>query len=124
MTGLFFEWVFLYAPASFFKTVRNVSIGLTHYFSIPLLLTSLFAPWRKDATSLQNAPANAWGQIILNNAVSRFIGFIVRGFTILLGLVSLFVWNVGAIIFFICWYCLPFFLIASILYGVRLILGI
>lgn len=124
MAVLFIEWIFYRAPASFLRTVRDVSVGLFYYFSIPILFGSLFAPWRRDATPLENAPAGLWGQIILNNIISRIIGFFVRSVTILIGLFAILVWNLGVVIFFIGWYGLPFLLFASVLYGARLFIGI
>ena len=121
MATLFVEWFFLKAPAYYLRTMREVSLGLYHYFSIPFLFMSLFAPWRHDAVPLQEVPASLWGQVIIGNVVSRLIGFSVRIATIIAGLTALFVWNIGSIFFLLAWYGLPLLMITSIIYGTRLL---
>jgi hypothetical protein len=121
MATLLVEWFLLRAPASYLRLMRDVTLGLYNYFSIPFLFMSLFAPWRHDTVSLQNVSANLWGQVIIGNIVSRTIGFIVRLTTIMAGLIALLVWNIGSIFFLLSWYGLPIVMISSIIYGVRLL---
>lgn len=61
---------------------RSLLIIVAQEFSLTLLLKTLFAPWRRDIAP----PGRSLDEILRNlllNLVSRFIGFLVRFFTIL-----------------------------------------
>jgi hypothetical protein len=124
MTLLFIDWIFIQAPTLFLKSMQQISSGIIHYFSLPGLFSSLFAPWRHDAVPLNRVPASLWFRIVVNNTVSRLIGFFVRSLTILTGITLLIIWNFSLVIFIICWYFLPLILGISIVYGIRLLIGI
>lgn len=55
---------------------------LTDSLSLPILLRTLFAPWKNDVLSARNIALSdqmkLWGQ----NFVSRFVGFLVRSIVI------------------------------------------
>jgi len=57
-------------------------------FSMPLLLRTLFAPWRKDITPLSGTLQQIF-QSLVENLVSRGIGFVVRFLTLVVGLIFL-----------------------------------
>jgi len=69
------------------KICRYFLIKTWDTFSIGILLSTLFAPWKQDVVRGKNVPLNVQMQFAVWNLISRFIGFIVRFFVILIGLV-------------------------------------
>ena len=84
---------------------------------------TLFAPYRHDAVDMNRLPIRFWGQAMLNNLVSRSVGFVLRLGVIMAGVVSIVVVGIGSIIFTVMWFCLPVLLLASIIYGIVLLAG-
>lgn len=121
MSGLFIEWFFITAPKTYLQYLKEVTIVFYNYFSISYLFNTLFAPWRHDAIAMSQVPIRYWFQVIINNGVSRFIGFLLRFFVILGGLLVILVFTTGTILFFIGWYILPIILTYSLYYGLQLL---
>lgn len=123
MAFLFLQWFYSDAPRRGAREGVRILANLTSFFSIPLLLTSLFAPWRRDTISLDRLPVRYWTQAILNNVVSRFIGFFIRLAVIVAGSCVLALALVAGVCIMVAWYGLPLLLIASFVYGVTLLGG-
>lgn len=121
MVALFFDWFYADAPRAYLNNGKAVTLALYNYFSLPLLLSTLFAPWRKDAVDMSRVPIRLWYQVFLNNTISRFIGFLVRMAVILAGAVVLFIMTLGLCLFLVVWYLMPLLMIASIVYGMSII---
>ncbi|HEY1074714.1 MAG TPA: hypothetical protein VGE59_03395 [Patescibacteria group bacterium] len=123
MTGLFIQWFYIDAPKRHVASMRAIVMALFQYFSISLLSSTLFSPWRHDAIDIQRLPLNRWGEAIMNNFTSRLIGLTMRMCVIGAGLVSITVFSVGALLFTFVWYILPFLLVGSVFYGFGLLIG-
>lgn len=123
MTGLFIQWLYLDAPESYWRTLRDLLLGLANYFSISLLASTLLAPWRHDAVDITRLPMNLWFQAIISNVVSRLIGLVVRGSTLFIGGLIIAGVTVAGVLIVACWYLLPILLISSIVYGIVIIGG-
>lgn len=78
------------------------------YFSFGMLFTTLFSPWRQIVTI--KPPDSSLDQILkamLDNVISRLVGFWVRSFVIFAGLVVVLVVFIIAIVAMIVWPLLP-----------------
>ncbi len=93
-----------------------------YYFSIPLLLKTLFSPWRKYKWSYGNPfdfKLNA--EALLSNLISRILGAIVRSFLILAGAAAeLAIVLLGLVVLF-CWLTLPLLMLAIFVFSLDLI---
>ncbi len=93
-----------------------------NFFSVPTLLKSFLAPWRRYEDSfgrgfdLQKAL-----EVITFNLLSRIIGIIMRSILILTGLLMEFVYFFGGITIFIIWLIIPFLIILGLWTGFRLL---
>ncbi len=77
---------------------KNMLWFTVHYFSIPLLLRSLFAPWKRMTESKGKGwDMEAIAGAIVINFFSRFLGALIRGILIGIGLATLAV-EIGSII--------------------------
>jgi hypothetical protein len=123
--GLFFEWYLFDFPKEILKGIKNyLKFGL-HYFSIPFLLKTFFAHWRKYIWRYPRAPdivkiLEVW----VSNQISRLIGMVCRSFLILAGLIyEILVLIFGILIFFL-WYFLPVILLLIFIYGAKFLFKI
>jgi hypothetical protein len=77
------------------------------FFSVPLLLTSLFAPFRQISAGRVNGPLGvqlrAWGDRLF----SRFIGAFIRLFLIIIGLIVVSLMSAFVLIISLLWPLLP-----------------
>lgn len=92
------------------------AIGQT--LAISILLKTLFAPW-KQITS--NNYQISFFQKLIDNSVSRFIGFLLRFFMLIFGGV----WALGVIIFGFIWLVLwPFIPVSPFILAILTIKGV
>ena len=82
-------------------------IATADYFSIDLLLKTLFAPFRQISAGQVDGPIGVRWRAFVDRLVSRFIGAIVRLFMILFGSVTLIIFAIigGASVVF--WGLIP-----------------
>lgn len=114
----FFAWWYSKGFVEITRRVGRVLSRIWGFFSIPMLLRTLFAPWKRITTeagkSLQEH-TRAWA----DNAISRLVGFTIRIFVIIAAFVSLTVVAVLGICFIIAW---PFVPPAIIYFVVRMVI--
>jgi len=82
---------------------------VVHYFSMPLLLPTLFAPWKRLVVE-ENTPGfhlDKWFQQITFNLISRCIGAVVRLFLLLVGLLTLLPAFLAGIMGLVAWVMFP-----------------
>ena len=111
---LWLKWHFYKMPKFLLGVWKNYILFALNYFSLPILLKSLFAPWRRYRW---NYPK--WFDIgefistLISNVFSRLIGALVRLVLIVIGILfQIFVIFAGLIIFLL-WILIPFIIIAG-----------
>lgn len=77
------------------------------FFSVSELFRTLFAPFRQDVIETKNAPIGVKLQVMGQNIISRFFGFIIRTILILVGLFCLIGCLLAGAIAAIIWPILP-----------------
>ena len=117
-----FVWWILEAPRNILLAWKNFLLSNFNYFSIGLLLKTLFAPWRKYKTSYGRGFNLAkYLEAFVSNLIFRSLGAIIRFVLIIIGLL----FEVGILvlgfIIFILWIFSPFLLIGGFLYGIKLL---
>jgi len=124
-TNIFFQWLFwqfFEMPGNILKAWRNFLRFNLNYFSIPLLLKTFFSPWRKYKWSCgKGFDVKRYLEAFFSNLISRILGAILRSFLIFIGLLAeIFIIFIGIIVFF-GWLILPAFLIAGLIFGIKII---
>lgn len=102
--------------------IRNMGKRLrltAHMFSAPILLRTLFAPWRR-IVSYPGRSLDAKFRAMMDNLVSRFIGFTVRLFVLFAAAVILTIVALIAMIEIIVWPFLPVAVVAGLIKGILL----
>jgi hypothetical protein len=93
---------------------KNYIFFALNYFSLPILLKSLFAPWRKYRWRYpKGLNITEFFNTLISNAFSRFLGALMRIILIIVGILfQIFVIFAGLIILLL-WILIPFIVIAG-----------
>jgi hypothetical protein len=117
---LVFELVRWWYSDGWLKLGQNFGLRLRQVyqmFSVPILLTTLFAPWKRIVT-YPGQGLNEKMRAMIDNLVSRFVGFGVRILVIIAALVSLAVIALLGLVSFVIWPLVPIGAIFLIVSGV------
>ena len=121
--GDIFGWWYSRGLKDFFVYLKAVMLKITDIFSVKLLLRTYFSPWKRDITSTEGLPLNQVIQMLLFNLVSRFIGFIIKSFILLIYLMVMVVFFAFALALIFIWLFLPLISILGIIIGIGLIIS-
>ena len=114
----FFVWYFIDSPKAILKAWKNFLRFNLEYFSIILLIKTLFSPWRKYVWSYgRGFDFKVYLEAFTSNTISRVLGALLRISLILIGiLLEFFVFLVGLTIL-ILWFLWPIILIIILILG-------
>jgi len=120
--GLFFAWYFKDVPKSILGIWRNFILFVSNYFSIILLLKTLFSPWKRISESYgRGFDFGKFISAFTLNFFSRIIGLCIRTVVIFCGILAeFFVLIIGAV-FFVFWFILPLILVWVLFRGFTMI---
>jgi len=116
------SWQFFDVPKGIFKAWINFLKFNLNYFSILLLLKTLFSPWRRYRVSYgKGFDIGRYFSAFFSNLIFRTLGAILRSFLIFIGLlVEVFIIFVGLILFFL-WLLLPVLLVWGLILGIQVL---
>jgi len=116
---VFWRWYYGEAVKDVLTGWKNFIIFATQYFSIPLLLKTLFSHWKRDITKRpRGLDIKRFFEYLVYNAISRGVGFLIRFCTIIVGIIFLFLTIVIGAIFFILWLVLPLIILGLLIFAV------
>jgi len=117
IVSLWFLWHFYEMPKFLLGVWKNYIFFALDYFSMPVLLKSLFAPWRRYRWSYPKGfDVGGFVSTFISNMFSRFLGAFMRIILIIVGIFfQIFVIFVGLIIFLL-WILIPFIIITGFLF--------
>jgi hypothetical protein len=121
----FFAWYFIDSGLYLLKVWKAFLLFNLNYFSIPILLKTLFSHWHRYYSPYTSV-FDLWKNLesFVFNMMSRIIGAILRIVLIVIGVVLEIAIIIIGILVLACWLVLPAFLIAGFLIGFKLVLGI
>jgi hypothetical protein len=125
MQNIFSKWLafqFFDAPKGIILAWRNFLVFNLNYFSVPVLLRTLFAYFHKYSWDYPKGFDLAkYFEVALSNFISRIIGALMRLVLILIGIiVEIFIFFLGGAILLL-WLALPVLIILGLYYGFRLL---
>jgi len=94
---------------------------ITHFFSIPLLLRTLFSPWKRMTDDEKPHSIEAYMEAFVMNVMSRIFGAIIRTTIIFVGMLALCLGVVALGAGLVFWLFAPFILVYSFFYGIALL---
>lgn len=89
-------------------------MSLEDYFSIDLLLRTLFSPYRQISASKVQGALGVQMRAFFDRLISRLIGAMIRLVTILIGLVAIVIYAVIGLLVLVLWAVVPLLPIAGI----------
>lgn len=121
--SLWVQWYFYEMPREIANGWKNFLFFGLNFFSIPLLLKTLFSHWKRYYwTRSRGFDIGEYFSVLFSNLMSRFIGAMVRLVLILVGLIfEIFIFLFGSIIF-LGWFILPVLLLLAIFIGLFLLI--
>lgn len=120
----YFIWHYTRAFLEIFHVWLNLLWFVVHFFSLPQLMRSWVAPWKRmteDRGEKWNLEALA-GYIIIN-MFSRLVGAIMRTTIIALGLFALLLTIAGGLVVYTFWIFAPAVIIALLAFGISLLIA-
>jgi len=104
-TAYFGFWFFWYktVPREIVFYFKILYLKLLDSFSIPIIIRTFFAPWKRDEVFVKNAPLNVRIYVWVGNLISRLIGAFLRS-AVFLGFVAVMVLWVVALISVLCFW--------------------
>ena len=121
LNSLFFVWWYTEVFRSFSDFTKHFFAYIADLFSVKICLTTLFAPWRRDRISYEGLSIQDRFQVWILNLTSRFIGAIVKLFTLATYLIVLAACFCFFIVTFIIWFLFPLILIGLAVFGIKII---
>ncbi len=118
----YFAWHYLRAWKELFHVWLNFLWFVIHFFSIPELFQSLFAPWkriteeRKRGFSFEDLAA-----FVIINLLSRCIGAVLRATIIVAGLCVLTLTIIAGVVTYLFWLCAPLIIIGCFIFGISIL---
>ena len=113
----FFYW--WYGPG-WLGTIKRVGqriVGTMRVFSMPILLMTLFSPWKRIVEQ-SDGSFEMFIQSMIGNLVSRAVGFTVRLFVIVTSLILTSITTVFGLVVIIIWPILPIVAISSLVMSI------
>ncbi|MBI5817289.1 MAG: hypothetical protein HZB09_02580 [Candidatus Yonathbacteria bacterium] len=121
----FVIWYYTAALFNFIKISRDFIWFLFHFFSIPILIPTLFSKWKRigDVRTKKFNIADFFSVLIVNS-IMRIVGFFIRSFVVITGFVSIVLAIAAEIAVFIAWLFLPVIIVALFVLGMKLMVGL
>lgn len=104
----YFWWHYTRGLVDLLVNLKNLVRFVYNYFSLSVLLKTLFAPWRRlgEAYPSKFSPS-AFFQALVINTLMRIFGFCVRLVILLIGIFFYLLSLMGAVLFFAAWLVIP-----------------
>ena len=116
IVGLFSWWY----GAGWVRCISAVRGGLASiydYFSLDLLLRTLFSPFRQISAGGVRGPIGVQLRAMLDNLISRVIGAVVRTLVIIIGIITLLVSCLLGLLRIVAWPFIPLLPIVCIVFA-------
>ncbi len=117
------SWQFFEVPKEILKAWKNFLKFNLNYFSVLLLLKTLFSPWRRYQISRSRGfDLGKFFETLISNLIFRLLGALMRSFLIFVGLLVEVMILFGGIVIFIGWLILPALLILGLIFGIKVLI--
>ncbi len=109
------SWWYGVGLADRFKMTQNRIRMSLDFFSISLLLTTLFEPFRQISSNRVGGALNVQLQSFFDRLISRFVGAFMRMIMIIIGCLVIFFQLIFGLIILIFWIILPILPIVGVI---------
>jgi hypothetical protein len=121
--GHYFVWHYGRAISELTKIYRNLIAFTFNFFSVPTLVASYFAPWRRMGEDYPEKSVDLFDyfSVFLVNLIMRIVGLFMRTIVIILGMMATLLVIISYPLLLIFWIVLPFLVIITLAIGVGLL---
>ena len=91
-----------------FGRVRERLIAAYDYFSLDLLMRSLFSPFRQISAGKVQGSLEVKFRAFIDNLISRAVGTVMRTILVVLGILGIFLAVVMGLVWLLVWFMVPF----------------
>lgn len=117
IVGLF-SWWYSAGWLRSVSAVRSSLASIYDYFSLDLLLRTLFSPFRQISAGSVRGPIGAQLRALVDNLISRVIGGIVRTIVIIVGSVTLLLSGVLGLLRIVLWPLVPVLPVVFVIFAI------
>lgn len=110
----FFTWWYGRGFIELFKRFGGLLSSVWQRFSVAILLRTLFAPWRRITTEAGRS-MQAQSRALLDNVISRLVGFTIRFFVIIAALVTIVILAAVGVVLIVGWPLAPPLVVLSVI---------
>ena len=115
-------WHYCEQTKAILRAWGNLLVFNFNYWSVPLLLKTLFSYWHKyQEPYARGFDPKQYLETFAMNMISRMIGAVVRTAVIIIGIITEAIILVLGIIFFLAWLVTPALLFLGFIYGFRIL---
>ncbi len=114
------EFLYWWYGPGWLGTVKRIGhrvVAIMQIFSVPILLATLFSPWKR-IISESDGSLDMMVRSVVDNAVSRTVGFVVRIIVISTALLFTSVASIVGFLIAVLWPLLPVTAMASLLMAI------
>jgi len=112
-----FVWHFAEMPKFLLLVWNNYILFALNYFSLLILLKSLFSPWRRYKWQYPRGfDVGEFFSTLISNSFSRFLGALMRIILIIVGIIFQVFVVLAGLFAFLFWFLMPFIIIAGFLF--------
>lgn len=116
-------WHFYDTPKSILEAFKNFLVFNFKFFSVGLLLKTLFSHWRRYKESYgRGLDIKRYFSVLVGNLTSRILGAMVRTAVIFIGLLVEFFIFLTAIFVLLTWLFLPILLLVGLYFGLKFLI--
>jgi len=121
----YISWHYTKAISDLLGLFKNFARFIWTFFSIKLLLQTLFVPFQKlSVKRTKKLDLEDFFSALVTNLLMRLIGFIIRTFFIVIGLFSMIFYVLAYSVLFIIWIVLPLVILSMFVLGLIALLKI
>ena len=119
----YFIWHYSLALVGLFSLSRRLFLFVVDFFSVPILISSLFSPWRRMSEKRKSGfnLGNIFSVLVVNTLM-RLVGFVLRGIVLIFGVIVIIVSIIMSITAFVVWLLWPMLILGFLVYGLLLII--
>ena len=123
IVGIWAFWYFVEMPKEILQAWKNFLRFNFNFFSIPLLLKTLFSHWKRYYwVRGRGFNFSEYFNVLFSNLTSRFLGAMVRFVLIIVGIFCEILVFLFGLTIFVGWFFLPIILVLGIFLGFFLII--
>jgi len=109
----FFTWWYGRGFSELFIKIGHYITSIWRRFSVVSLSRTMFDPWRRITTETDKS-LQGKGRALVDNMVSRFVGFTIRLLTIFTAIIAIMAISLFGLVFIVAWPIAPLLVLLSV----------